>query len=84
MFLIQGKVLYVGGGGVNELMYVSICVVKVEMMNLNLVIAQYISAWPLSDIWCFNRGNYSVTIYLNVLLGVLYDIFLFLCPTHDY
>lgn len=27
----------------NELMYVSICVVKVELMNLNLV-AQYISA----------------------------------------
>lgn len=41
MFLTEKK-FFLEGDVVNELIYAGSCVVKVELMHLNLVIAQYI------------------------------------------
>lgn len=63
-------------------MYVRRNVVKVEFMHLNLVIHNMHSKCLIffkhdfsltSDL--FYGGNYSVIIYLNVCLGVLYEFF---------
>lgn len=46
MFLIERKFFWGGNVMTSESMYVSSCVVKVELMHLNLVIAQYIFQVP--------------------------------------
>lgn len=77
-FLIERTSFGGCGGGLCE-EQVNVCLVKVEMMHLSSNSTLYIwSAWCFfnmsSDIWCFSGGNRRVTIYLNVFVGILYDI----------